>query len=284
MQRDALCVCACVCKCVCERASCWLPHSYSHVYMYTHRSTSPSYPAVCVPPAQASPFIPGLTNSISASAPSVHSQHSVNMAAFYRWISVGHAFIYFCAVSLYIVVLIGSEQDDGFDVFGVFSWHLRRSNPLNRCVQSVEVRMLQVAISSVFTLTGEHMTARMWTVLCKFTLYNLISSAFGSHRLNSFILSFSSQTYFPKKNMMPQICYSVQLKDELICFWRSKVKVIVTSWLQILVNAASQKHTEVISSNLVQKTTVTQKLTDYVWVAKGQRSRSLWPYTTHFWP
>ena len=59
------------------------------------------------------------------------------------------------------MVLIGSEQDDGFDVFGVFSWHLRRSNPLNRCVQSVEVRMLQVAISSVFTLTGEHMTARM---------------------------------------------------------------------------------------------------------------------------
>lgn len=62
-------------------------HTHNHLYVDTDRLLLLSRP-----PAPASPFSPALTNSLSTSAPSVHSQHSVIMAGFFGWISVGHTF------------------------------------------------------------------------------------------------------------------------------------------------------------------------------------------------
>lgn len=117
-QRDALCLCVCTRVYVC--VSCYLSHTHSLTHTSICTQTDRLLPAILLslPPAPASPFIPGLTNSISASAPSVHSQHSVNMAGFFRWISVGHAFHLFLHYEpIYIVVLI--EQEYVFDVSGV---------------------------------------------------------------------------------------------------------------------------------------------------------------------
>lgn len=54
-----------------------LSTSLMHTHTYIHTHTDGLLPPVLLslPLAPASPFIPGLTNSISPSAPSVHSQH-----------------------------------------------------------------------------------------------------------------------------------------------------------------------------------------------------------------
>lgn len=81
-----------------------------------------------------------------------------------------------------------------------------------------------------------------------------------------------------------QIWYKCPLwpADKLISIWWSKVKATVTSWCPILGSATSQECIEVILSNVVQVSTMTQGWAGWVVVAKGQRSRSLRPHDIPF--
>lgn len=81
-------------------------HMRKHLYVDTDR-----FLLLSQPPAPASPFIPGLTDSLSTSAPSVHSQLSVITAGSFTRTEAGHAFHLFVRATCFYILI----ADEHFD-------------------------------------------------------------------------------------------------------------------------------------------------------------------------
>lgn len=74
------------------------------------------------------------------------------------------------------------------------------------------------------------------------------------------------------------------LRDELIRFWRSVVKVTVASWRPVLVNRISQKRLEGISSNWTWTQDLTIYLTELNWFEWLEAKVTLNHETKFYWP
>lgn len=98
-------------------------HMRKHLYVDTDR-----FLLLSQPPAPASPFTPGLTNSLSTSAPSVHSQLSVIVAGSFARTEAGHTFHLFLLATCFWI-LIADEH---------FAAHRQKS--LDTCLLSAGAR------------------------------------------------------------------------------------------------------------------------------------------------